>query len=332
MPPRPVSLRAVALLSLCFLGTTVAARAWLGYSMLSSLLLGGFIAYLPTMADGAQYSGRRAWPAFQRLAAWRWLTRWMPMRIAHAPRLDDGKQYIFCAFPHGIITANHFMTMTNACGFFERVHGGERRDLAASVLFIIPFLRDFLLWLGNVDASRGVARRLLSKGYSTMIYVGGEREQIMTSMDDARVVVADRKGFARLALEFGVPLVPVYVFGESRLYHTYQGLQALQLWLVRKLRVAVPLAVGWKGTPLPRREALHMVVGEPVPVPRVRTPTLAQVDALHAQFVTALRALFDRHKRECGYGQHKGLEVGPAPPTEPWSRATQAADGERMTG
>lgn len=41
-----------------------------------------------------------------------------------------------------IDSINHFMTMTDVCGMLSQIYTGPRVDLAASILFMIPFLRE----------------------------------------------------------------------------------------------------------------------------------------------------------------------------------------------
>ncbi len=52
-----------------------------------------------------------------------------------------------------------------------------------------------------------MATRLLKSGYSLAILVGGEREQLLSRRGEQRVFLNERKGFVRLALRFGLPLV-----------------------------------------------------------------------------------------------------------------------------
>ena len=75
------------------------------------------------------------------------------------------------------------------------------------VLFRIPGFRELALAAGSVDASRPVAKRMLREGKSLGILVGGEREQLMSRHGRQAVFIRTRKGFCKLALEFGVPVV-----------------------------------------------------------------------------------------------------------------------------
>lgn len=94
---------------------------------------------------------------------------------------------------------------------------------------------------------------MLRDGLSLGILVGGEREQLLSQRQQHDVVLRDRKGVVKLALQFGVSLVglvffcnptnffkvrsivlkvPCYCFGETDLYgHSNLFIRARQ-WLV----------------------------------------------------------------------------------------------------
>ena len=51
---------------------------------------------------------------------------------------------------------------------------------------------------------------------------------------------------------------------------------------------------------VPHKVKMIIVLGAPMEVERVESPTSAQIEALHAEYVIAIRALFDRHKAKMG--------------------------------
>ena len=74
------------------------------------------------------------------------------------------------------------MRRQDGAGFLSKIHSGPRRDVAAAVLFKIPIVRELLLWLGNVNASRKVFAGILEQGMSLMVYTGGEQEQMRSQV------------------------------------------------------------------------------------------------------------------------------------------------------
>ena len=134
-------------------------------------------------------------------------------------------------------------------------------------------------------------------------HFGGQQEQLRTTHGKEIVYLKRRKGFVKLALEFGVPLVPVYIFGSSDAYYTSQFALSTRLAIVKYLGISITLGQGYLWSshcPLPVDTTI--VFGEPIVVTKVEKPTAEQVDALHAKFISELRRLFDEHKDSLGYG------------------------------
>lgn len=118
-----------------------------------------------------------------------------------------------------------------------------------------------------------------------------------------------RRGFVRMALQHGAPLVPVFAFGQSshygylRLFIDWPRKLVPRAHAARFMRLAgyVPMLIwGRMGLPMPRRVPLRIVVGRPIAVPRCGHPTARQVDLLLSRFVEEMEALFERHKAAAG--------------------------------
>jgi 1-acyl-sn-glycerol-3-phosphate acyltransferase len=255
---------------------------------------------------------------------WKWLVAYFDGGISLETPLDSQQQYIFCSFPHGTCTASHLLTMTNGCGMLDKVHGGDRRDLCATVLFFVPIFREILLWLGCVDAGTRTAHHNLKCGRSILIFVGGEKEQLMTTPGVHQIFLNNRKGFVKLALEYGSPLVPMYAFGENEVFHVsklFMGTSCycfifdsvsvfvdsfytatmhdtgFRVWLQHKFQLGIPLLYGRWGL-FPLKVRIHVEVGKPLLVAKKRKEdiTQADIDALHAKFVQSMQDLFERTK------------------------------------
>ena len=297
--------------AICFLGSWC-MFSFVGASLLQTLPYSNLIhwdvvkifllGYAFTYLDRAFKKDGYKWSWFQRLPIWEPVLAYFPAKIHVAKPLDHDKNYIFAAFPHGACTAQHLITMTNGCRMLSEVHRGERRDLAASVLFLIPLVRELLLWLGNVDAGASTAQYNLKKQRSLLIFVGGEAEQLMTTRSSHQVFLAKRKGFIKLAIQYGVPLVPVYCFGENDVYYVSSALLPLRKWLMQNFHIGIVPFWGRWGTWFPLKVPLDLVVGEPIAVIQQAREAITDetVDALHGKFCAALTALFDANKARFG--------------------------------
>jgi 1-acyl-sn-glycerol-3-phosphate acyltransferase len=109
-----------------------------------------------------------------------------------------------------------------------------------------PFLRRF----GTVAASHENARKALDCGAAVLVYPGGDWEVNRPSWEANRIDFAGRKGFIRLALDTGVPIVPVVSIGgqETAIFLTHGERLAKLLGLDRLLRLKtlpVNLSLPW---------------------------------------------------------------------------------------
>jgi 2-acylglycerol O-acyltransferase 2 len=118
-----------------------------------------------------------------------------------------------------------------------------------------------------------------------------------------------RKGFLRLALRHGVPVIPIYCFGATKMFRRLQ-LPALE-HLSLLLRVSIVVFFGSWGLPVPFRQRLMYVIGNPIAPPSLDISGEEQaVDKMYNQFCDELLRIFDRHKESYGWGQ-KTLKLIP---------------------
>jgi len=100
--------------------------------------------------------------------------------------------------------------------------GPERRfhQLAHDIAARLP-ATGLSRW-GTVAASHENARRAFDKDAPVLVYPGGDYETFRPTWHSDRIEFAGRKGFIRLALERGVPIVPVVAIGgqETALFAT----------------------------------------------------------------------------------------------------------------
>jgi 1-acyl-sn-glycerol-3-phosphate acyltransferase len=134
---------------------------------------------------------------------------------------------------------------------FNTYFGVERPfyQLAHNLVLSMPGLGS-LRKFGTVAASPRNARRALESGAALLVYPGGDYEVHRPSWQRNRVDFDGRQGFIRLALDEGVPIVPVVSIGgqETALFLSRgEGLARL-LALDRMFRLKVlpiSLALPW---------------------------------------------------------------------------------------
>jgi 1-acyl-sn-glycerol-3-phosphate acyltransferase len=141
-------------------------------------------------------------------------------------------------------------TFVFAQAFYEHF-GADRlfHQLAHDLVFKVPGLRTLVQRYGTVPASPANMRRALDRDAALLVYPGGDEESFRPSWETSEVDFAGRTGFVKLALERGVPVVPVVALGG----------QETALFLGRGRRIAKALSLNR----IARLKVLPAVVGPP---------------------------------------------------------------------
>lgn len=160
---------------------------------------------------------------------------------------SSGKNYIFIAQPHGVLS---FVGMCSAAA--------KPRDIlrvptaAASVILRTPILKNLMGIFNLIDASANSLKKHLKRSGSVLIYVGGIAELFKTCRTEERLYLKNRKGFIKLALTEGVDIVPAYLFGNSSILSVLNHGPLASL--SRKLQASLTLFWGKFYLPIPRDE------------------------------------------------------------------------------
>ena len=196
-----------------------------------------------------------------------------------------------------VLVANHNGGLNPVDGLFL-VHYYRQRGyhdpvyiLAHDILFKHPRVAKVLRSVGIVPANRAMAHRVLEAGHKLLVFPGGDLETLRPYRDRRKVVLAGRRGFARLAMEHRVPLVPIVSAGSHEtLIVLHQGrrlAKALRLprW-ARLHSLPIMLAFPW-----------GVMAGPTCALPYVPLPAKVTVelgDAIPTRFCARDDALYDQ--------------------------------------
>jgi 1-acyl-sn-glycerol-3-phosphate acyltransferase len=152
---------------------------------------------------------------------------------------------------------------------------------------------------GILRAHRDVVREALLRGRDVLVMPGGDRDTWRPHRDRYRVSFAGHAGYAALALDLSVPIVPVanagahdslFVITDGAWFARMIGLHRLARADIWPIHISLPwgLAIGpWPHIPLPVR--LRYLVGEPI------TPRSGEgAAALDERVRASVQALLDR--------------------------------------
>lgn len=255
-----------------------------------------------------------------------------------------GERYLLCCHPHGLFgygVWGSFVAHLSTGGhrfFDEYVHSTtgtnrhkfELRIHTMTVNFKIPVWRDWLLSLGFCDVDKRTLISAMSAdtrpsqkststtsskhdkksprsaapvGKISCLVPGGAAESV--DCDAPILTLRNRKGFVKIALQTGCHLVPVYTFGETKLYRAWTDNSKIKT-ILRKIQkmmgVGTPLVVGrgifnYGFGFLPHRQPLTTVVGKPISVPCMGDSfTQQDVDKYHGMYMDALMQLYRDNK------------------------------------
>lgn len=246
---------------------------------------------------------------------------YFPAKLHKTVDLPANQNYIFAAFPHGVLSTGCFLSFaTDTTGFSTRFPGIRSRVVTLDFHLIVPFFRELIFSWGAASCSEQSITNLVqasndpkdprnADGYTSnavVIIVGGAAESLHCRPNNFRLVLKKRRGFCRIALKTGTSIVPVINFGELDIYDQLNNPPGS---LVRRFQEKckattgiAPVAFIGRGFfqysvgMIPRRKPINTVIGAPVEVTKIENPSKEAIDSLHETFCAALEKLFETHK------------------------------------
>ncbi len=230
---------------------------------------------------------RSARPFFQLLRR-----RWWRIEVVGLEHVPNDRPVLFVANHSGLLPWDG-MALAET---IEEAHGAARRPrfLIADWLITLPFVQPALARLGGVRACRENAERLLATGRSVIAFPEGVKGAAKTFRDRYRLQRFGRGGAVRLALEAGVPIIPVAIVGAEETHPILFKLATPARALGLPFLPVTP-TFPWLGPlgalPLPSKWVISF--GEPLATAGPG-PELAADDLLVARLTEDLRAEVQR--------------------------------------
>jgi 1-acyl-sn-glycerol-3-phosphate acyltransferase len=240
-------------------------------------------------------SGANGYPLLAWTSVWRALQRYHRYRVEGLEHLDGAEAALVVGYhgrPWAWDMCMLMVAMYDRFGYYP--HGIVHRGIDR-----LPGLRWLVDSLGCVTGDGEPIEAAVARGEHVITTPGGAHEGCRTFLDNYRVDWGDRVGYVRLAVKYGLRIVPVGAAGAD---DTYIGLTepeglAVRLGVPRDWAWIPWIGVGPLGLfpfspPFPVR--MRQLVGAPIDPGRVRPDDREGLLRVHRRVMRAVQGLLDR--------------------------------------
>jgi 2-acylglycerol O-acyltransferase 2 len=159
-----------------------------------------------------------------------------------------------------------------------------------------------------VGATFGGLMKLLTTR-NLCIMTGGISEIFCVSRTVERLYFKKRFGFVKLAILSPVNyIVPVYIFGHTRMFDQIKIGESFLRRLSRMARAGITIFWGRWGLPVPYKRKITLVEGKPIPVPAPPAdggkPTHEEIQRVHALVEQEIVRLYHAHRETVNGGEY----------------------------
>jgi hypothetical protein len=213
--------------------------------------------------------------------------------IVKSNKIVNPIQAIYIFHPHGFFAISHGLHIgTNATNWPHKNVFGVMHHILSK----IPFLFDFSTKTNAIDSRYSTIKSILQMGNSVSLSLGNITEGKYTDDKSITAIVKNRNGIFKIAIETGVPIIPVLSYGEQCLFkqlHTYGILEYISKWI--GLHIVFPdwpSFMNWISIykePLP---PIYTHIGQPIDVGKARIATAEEIRVLKEKYIEGLRSLY----------------------------------------
>lgn len=212
------------------------------------------------------------------------LEKYFRYEVHGIQNVPKGKKCIV-VFNHGLIPFHGFLFAKKLAE--RRIYP---RALGASWLFQVPGVREFFAKGGTLLANPQNGKKLLRQNACLCIAPGGIYEALICRSGMKRIPWERRKGFVRLAVETGTPIIPTNCPAVNSAYFNSDFLLWWRLKFLELTRLPVPIFSGIGFVPFPVK-LIHFV-GKAIKITKHRGEKREdQINRIHAEVIQAMEDL-----------------------------------------
>jgi len=217
-------------------------------------------------------------------------------------KIIKSRPFLIPVPPHGMVPIGSMLAAPMA------THCMKRNPVGAThwTLPLIPFMR-YLVSFKTVDSSKEAIVEGIKNGHAVGIIPDGIAGIFKNNEKNQEVVWKKRKGIAKLALQNGIPVVPAYCVGNTKLlslvFDPWGLLKQFPTSWMGEGRGARGLFLYYYGRfylPIPRRENITILLGAPIEVKQVDNPCASDIDLLHERILQQTKKMYDSYKGNLG--------------------------------
>jgi 1-acyl-sn-glycerol-3-phosphate acyltransferase len=210
--------------------------------------------------------------------------------------IKDGENYIFFEFPHGVFPMGQFVS---ASVIREITPGRMICGSGADIVFMFPIMRHLMAWIGTKPARKEYYAKTFKEGNMAAVIPGGIAEMYLIENDNnstESIYFKNRKGTVKLAIQNGAHIIPVFFFGNTKLFNVVGGGNSWLSKISRKLKASIMFFYGRNGLPVPFRRPLRMVSGEIVQVKQKENPTEEDINEVMNQVIRSIENIYEKKR------------------------------------
>jgi 2-acylglycerol O-acyltransferase 2 len=223
----------------------------------------------------------------------------MKVVVEDVDALKASAPCIFALEPHDVLPVSYF----SFNDFFNALPGHSCRGTITSICFSTPLLKHMYTWVNAISVDKQSIVSHLKSGVSVIICPGGVTEVALKENEDECVLfLKSRLGFVKLALQFGLPIVPVFSFGLHNAYSAWIPKSKTAKWLAKKVGFMPMIFFGVYGIPYgPAKPCkLANVIGVPIKCPKIEEPSEEDIKKYHAIYLVEIERIYEAYKKDFG--------------------------------
>jgi 1-acyl-sn-glycerol-3-phosphate acyltransferase len=142
--------------------------------------------------------------------------RWFKVQARGIEHVPDSGAALIVANHSGVLPLDAIMLQ--ACIFAEHPNGRNLRLLGADLVYAVPGLSSLARRSGHTRAGPGEASQLLAAGELVGVFPEGFKGTGKPFSERYQLQRFGRGGFARTAMQAGVPIIPCSIVGAEEIY------------------------------------------------------------------------------------------------------------------